>query len=411
MVKELFATPGAGQESDIFAFASDVDADQRMEIDRMGAMLKELEQGAAVMRSVLHCRAARRCRCCAVDAGIAQERSRPRRRPNDPRVGLKPGFKDAGVAARNMELVVEHAEARRLLRSEDAGRPADAAPRRRRRRRPPAAAARTPATPAPATPRGTRGRSRRLRRPPARSGLNFANSDLAFSGNHVFIGNFNGFNTYDIENAEQAAAARLGRLPGRPGRRVGPRQPAVHVGRADARPHRLRHAGRRRRRSSTERFRGVRIFDITDINKPKQVAAVQTCRGSHTHTLVTDPKDKANIYIYGSGTGAVRSGEELAGCSGERSEGGSEHGALQHRRDPGAARRAREGARSSTGRASSPTRRPAPSPACGRAAITVPARSAPRRPTSATTSRSSRRSASRPAPARATASCSTSRIR
>jgi hypothetical protein len=67
--------------------------------------------------------------------------------------------------------------------------------------------------------------------------------------------------------------------------------------------------------ASPERFRGVRIFDISDISKPKQVAAVQTCRGSHTHTLVTDPKDTANIYIYGSGTGQVRPGEELAGCS------------------------------------------------------------------------------------------------
>ena len=67
---------------------------------------------------------------------------------------------------------------------------------------------------------------------------------------------------------------------------------------------------------SAERFRGVRIFDISDVRKPKQVAAVQTCRGSHTHTLVADPKDKANIYVYGSGTGAVRAGEELAGCSG-----------------------------------------------------------------------------------------------
>jgi hypothetical protein len=67
---------------------------------------------------------------------------------------------------------------------------------------------------------------------------------------------------------------------------------------------------------SAERFRGVRVFDITDLKKPKQVAAVQTCRGSHTHTLVTTPKDKANIYVYGSGTSTVRSGEELAGCSG-----------------------------------------------------------------------------------------------
>jgi hypothetical protein len=66
---------------------------------------------------------------------------------------------------------------------------------------------------------------------------------------------------------------------------------------------------------STERFRGVRIFDISDITKPKQVAAVQTCRGSHTHTLVTDPKDPNNIYVYGSGTSSVRSGDELTGCS------------------------------------------------------------------------------------------------
>ena len=66
---------------------------------------------------------------------------------------------------------------------------------------------------------------------------------------------------------------------------------------------------------SGERFRGVRIFDITDVRKPRQVAAVQTCRGSHTHTLVTDPKDKDNLYVYGSGTSTVRSGDELAGCS------------------------------------------------------------------------------------------------
>ena len=44
MVKDLFATPGAGQESEIFAFASDVDADQRMEIERMGAMLSTVKE-------------------------------------------------------------------------------------------------------------------------------------------------------------------------------------------------------------------------------------------------------------------------------------------------------------------------------------------------------------------------------
>jgi hypothetical protein len=66
-----------------------------------------------------------------------------------------------------------------------------------------------------------------------------------------------------------------------------------------------------------DRFRGVRIFDISDIKNPKQVAAVQTCRGSHTHTLVLDPNDSANVYIYVSGTSFVRQAEELAGCSGE----------------------------------------------------------------------------------------------
>src|SRR5436309_1739329 len=67
-----------------------------------------------------------------------------------------------------------------------------------------------------------------------------------------------------------------------------------------------------------DRFRGVRIFDISDIRNPKQVAAVQTCRGSHTHTLLIDPHDKDNVYIYVSGTSFVRQPEELAGCSGEK---------------------------------------------------------------------------------------------
>src|SRR5436853_3219919 len=69
-----------------------------------------------------------------------------------------------------------------------------------------------------------------------------------------------------------------------------------------------------------DRFRGVRIFDISDIKSPRQVAAVQTCRGSHTHTLVVDPNDKNNVYIYVSGTSFVRQNEELAGCSGEKQD-------------------------------------------------------------------------------------------
>jgi hypothetical protein len=66
---------------------------------------------------------------------------------------------------------------------------------------------------------------------------------------------------------------------------------------------------------SQDRLRGIRIFDITDIAHPKYLTNVQTCRGSHTHTVVTDPRDKANVYIYISGTAPVRSPSELSGCS------------------------------------------------------------------------------------------------
>jgi hypothetical protein len=66
---------------------------------------------------------------------------------------------------------------------------------------------------------------------------------------------------------------------------------------------------------SPERFRGVRVYDVSDVEHPRQVAAVQTCRGSHTHTLVPDPADDSHVYIYVSGTSQVRPGEELAGCT------------------------------------------------------------------------------------------------
>src|SRR5439155_465504 len=66
---------------------------------------------------------------------------------------------------------------------------------------------------------------------------------------------------------------------------------------------------------SKDRMRGIRIFDISDITHPKPITAVQTCRGSHTHTLLTDPKDTANVYIYVSGGAPVRSPNELPGCS------------------------------------------------------------------------------------------------
>src|SRR5262249_31638938 len=143
----------------------------------------------------------------------------------------------------------------------------------------------------------------------------FANSDLAFQGTHVFMGSFHGFNTYDIERPSKPKLAASIVCPGGQG------DMSVHGnllfmsveqtrGRLDCGTQGVATP------VSAERFRGVRIFDITDFAKPRQVAAVQTCRGSHTHTLVTAPNDKENIYVYGSGTSSVRSAEELAGCSG-----------------------------------------------------------------------------------------------
>jgi hypothetical protein len=130
----------------------------------------------------------------------------------------------------------------------------------------------------------------------------------------VFMGNFHGFTTYDIDNSKKPRLLASVVCPGGQG------DVSIHGnllfmsveqtrGRIDCGTQGIQET------VSAERFRGVRIFDISDISKPKQIAAIQTCRGSHTHTLVVDPNDKANLYVYGSGTSSVRSGEELAGCS------------------------------------------------------------------------------------------------
>lgn len=151
--------------------------------------------------------------------------------------------------------------------------------------------------------------------------LAFANSDLAFQGNHLFLGNFYGVNIYDISNPMQAKLLTSMVCPGGQGdvsvyKNLMFMSVEMANGRLDcgsqgfaADPNQPNTSG-----AEKDRFRGVRIFDISDIKSPKQVGAVQTCRGSHTHTLVTDPKDKNNVYIYVSGTSYVRPGEELAGC-------------------------------------------------------------------------------------------------
>ena len=161
--------------------------------------------------------------------------------------------------------------------------------------------------------------------------LAFANSDLAFQGNHLFQGNFYGINIYDISDPAKARLLTSLVCPGGQGdvsvfKNLLFMSVEMPNGRLDCSPQGFPPepppaAGQENQphppAAQKDRFRGVRIFDITDIRNPKQVAAVQTCRGSHTHTLVVPPNDKNNVYIYVSGTSFVRSSEELAGCSGE----------------------------------------------------------------------------------------------
>ncbi len=190
-----------------------------------------------------------------------------------------------------------------------------------------------PGSPAPAPPPGPP--------QPVRGQYGSTNSDLAFEGKTMFVGNYNGINFYDISKPAQVKLITSLLCPGGQGDvsvyghllfmsveagngRLdcgvqGIALPAGYVPPAPPPPPADGSAPRRVRPPdlpSPDRFKGVRVFDISDMTHPKQVAAVQTCRGSHTHTLLVDPKDKDNVYIYISGSAPVRPKDELTGCSG-----------------------------------------------------------------------------------------------
>ncbi|MGH7501793.1 MAG: LVIVD repeat-containing protein [Longimicrobiales bacterium] len=176
----------------------------------------------------------------------------------DPRVGLRAGKTDAGEASWNMRLVVTR---------------------------------------------------------PSPPGIDEAwNSDLAFLGDYVFQGNFNGFTVWDASNPADPRVLRAYVCPASQSD-VSVYQNLLFVssestsGRLDCGTEAPQEP------VSHDRLRGIRIFDISDINNPRYIHNVQTCRGSHTHSLVTDPNDPANVYIYVSGSARVRPPAELAGCS------------------------------------------------------------------------------------------------
>lgn len=150
--------------------------------------------------------------------------------------------------------------------------------------------------------------------PPPEDFIGVTNSDLAFKDNYVFQGNYNGVIIWDISNprspelvvdylcpASQSDVSVYGNLLFVSGEGFG--------GRLDCGDEGVREA------VSEDRLRGIRIFDITNIEEPEYISNVQTCRGSHTHSVLKDPEDDENVYIYVSGSAPVRPEEELPGCS------------------------------------------------------------------------------------------------
>jgi hypothetical protein len=181
--------------------------------------------------------------------------------PNpDPRVGLKPGLWDAGEALWNLKLV-SATKPTEKFRLEQGG----------------------------------------------------INSDLTFLGNYVIQGNFNGFQVWDISDPAHPVLKKEYYCPAS--------QSDVSVYKnllvvsAESGSARLDCGSQGVRDTvSKERIRGIRLFDITNIMDPKYIGNVQTCRGSHTHSLLVDPKDQENVYVYISGSAGLRSPTELPGC-------------------------------------------------------------------------------------------------
>ncbi len=200
----------------------------------------------------------------AATTAAAQMRS-PTPRP-DPRIGLRAGWFNAGTANWNMRLVSTTPPSPQFINRDTAG------------------------------------------------DFRFINSDLSIRGNYVIQGNFNGVQIWDISNPKIPKLYKAFVCPGSQsdvsvyrnflfvsGEALNGRSDCGTQGVTDTVSH--------------ERLRGIRIFDATDLANPKHVTDVQTCRGSHTHTVVTQPNDTDNVYIYVSGSAPVRSPNELAGCA------------------------------------------------------------------------------------------------
>jgi len=262
MVETLLDQRGSVQDPLLYEFTSDVTSDQTSEIERMDTLLASFNP--------------------------------------DPRVDLAAGFRDADEAALNMRLVASLPKPAGFF---DPERPSGLSAQR---------LAELEAEAAGIPPADEEDDEEENDPRPAL--MRFSNTDLLFSGDYMVIGNYHGFNTYNISNPR--APVHIGSVvcPGGQGdvslvdnlliMSVQEVRGRLDCG-LEGVPEPV----------SDERVRGIRIFDVTDFSNPIQVAAVQTCRGSHTHTVVSEAGDDENIYVYVSGTSGVRDDEELAGCS------------------------------------------------------------------------------------------------
>ena len=274
MVNDLLDHPGSAYDPILFEFAGDVKNDQRVEIERMHALLVGLSE--------------------------------------DPRAGLAPGLTDAGVAIENLRLVSSQTKPAGFV---DPRNPGEAAQSKR------TAGSSTIADPseeldqqqdspadAEEKPKPTEGGGKK--RYPL---MSFSNTDMAFAGQTMVAGNYHGFNVYDVANRVTPELISSVVCPGGQGdvSIVGDlliMSVEQTRGRLDCG---LQGVGED---VSDERFRGLRIFDISDLRAPKQVGAVQTCRGSHTHSVVSGPGADGKIIVYNSGTSSVREREEMQSC-------------------------------------------------------------------------------------------------
>ncbi len=266
MVEMLLDQRGSVQDPLLYEFTSDVTSDQTSEIERMDTLLASFNP--------------------------------------DPRVGLAAGFRDAGEAALNMQVIASLPKPAGFF---DPERPSGLSARRLQELEDEASGN------APETPTDEEEEDENADPRPAL--LSFSNTDMLFSGDYMVAGNYHGFNTYDISEAGAPRHVASVVCPGGQGdvsivgnlliMSVQETRGRLDCG-LEGVPDPV----------SNERVKGIRIFDVSDFTNPTQVAAVQTCRGSHTHTVVSDPNtNSGNIYVYVSGTSAVRDDEELAGCS------------------------------------------------------------------------------------------------